>query len=234
MKKKSFLFTSESVSEGHPDKVADQISDAVLDTILKNDPKARVACETMVTTGYAVVAGEISTDCYIEIPKIVRSTIKNIGYTHSKMGFDFETLDSASDINTSTKNHNGSVSKNNTNMINNYNIFFKEINEIKKSNYVAIKGNFIVYDEKKNIITKLEPENRYYPITNNFTTEASIHTNLSRDLYIVLGDGNLSEGWVVKIYYNPLVIWIWIGALAIFIGGIISISNNLKKIKILS
>ena len=91
MKKKSFLFTSESVSEGHPDKVADQISDAVLDTILKNDPKARVACETMVTTGYAVVAGEISTDCYIEIPQIVRNTIKNIGYTHSEMGFDFET-----------------------------------------------------------------------------------------------------------------------------------------------
>ena len=118
--------------------------------------------------------------------------------------------------------------------INKYNIIFKEINEVKGPNYVALKGNFTVYDEKKNIITKLEPENRYYPITNNFTTEASIHTNLSRDLYIVLGDGNPSEGWVVKIYYNPLVIWIWIGALIIFIGGIISISNNLKKIKILS
>ena len=117
--------------------------------------------------------------------------------------------------------------------INKYNIIFKEINETKGPNYVALKGNFTVYDEKKNIITKLEPENRYYPITNNFTTEASIHTNLSRDLYIVLGDGNPSEGWVVKIYYNPLVIWIWIGALIIFIGGIISISNNLKKIKIL-
>ena len=91
MKKKSFLFTSESVSEGHPDKIADQVSDAVLDAILKNDPKARVACETMITTGYAVVAGEISTKCYIEIPQIVRNTIKNIGYTHSEMGFDFET-----------------------------------------------------------------------------------------------------------------------------------------------
>ena len=91
MKKKSFLFTSESVSEGHPDKMADQISDAVLDAILKNDSKARVACETMITTGYAVVAGEISTNCYIEIPQIVRNTIKNIGYTHSEMGFDFET-----------------------------------------------------------------------------------------------------------------------------------------------
>ena len=91
MKKKSFLFTSESVSEGHPDKIADQVSDAVLDAILKNDPKARVACETMITTGYAVVAGEISTKCYIEIPQIVRNTIKNIGYSHSEMGFDFET-----------------------------------------------------------------------------------------------------------------------------------------------
>jgi S-adenosylmethionine synthetase len=91
MKNKSFLFTSESVSEGHPDKVADQISDAVLDSILKNDPKARVACETMVTTGYAVVAGEISTDCYVEIPQVVRNTIKNIGYTHSEMGFDYAT-----------------------------------------------------------------------------------------------------------------------------------------------
>jgi len=91
MKKNSFLFTSESVSEGHPDKMADQVSDAVLDAILKNDPKARVACETMITTGYAVVAGEISTKCYIEIPQIVRNTIKNIGYTHSEMGFDFET-----------------------------------------------------------------------------------------------------------------------------------------------
>ena len=90
MKKKSFIFTSESVSEGHPDKMADQISDAVLDAILKNDPKARVACETMITTGYAVVAGEISTNCYIEIPQIVRNTVKSIGYTHSEMGFDFE------------------------------------------------------------------------------------------------------------------------------------------------
>ena len=85
------LFTSESVSEGHPDKMADQISDAVLDSILKNDPKARVACETLITTGYAVVAGEISTNCYIEIPEIVRNTVEKIGYTHSDMGFDFET-----------------------------------------------------------------------------------------------------------------------------------------------
>ena len=85
--------------------------------------------------------------------------------------------------------------------------------------------------KKKNIITKLEPENRYYPITNNFTTEASIHTNLFRDLYIVLGDGNLDNGWTVRIYYNPLVIWIWIGAAIIFLGGIISLQNNIKKLK---
>ena len=89
----------------------------------------------------------------------------------------------------------------------------------------------MVYDEKKNIITKLKPENRFYPITNNFTTEASIHTNLFRDLYIVLGEGNLNDGWVVRIYYNPLVVWIWIGALTIFLGGIVSMTNDLKKIK---
>ena len=87
----NFLFTSESVSEGHPDKVADQVSDAILDEILSQDPKARVACETMVTTGFAVVAGEITTDCYIEVPRVVRNTIQEIGYSHSEMGFDFET-----------------------------------------------------------------------------------------------------------------------------------------------
>ena len=87
----NFLFTSESVSEGHPDKMADQISDSILDAILAKDRTARVACETMVTTGFVVIAGEISTDCYVEMSKIVRNTIKNIGYTQSDMGFDFET-----------------------------------------------------------------------------------------------------------------------------------------------
>ena len=115
-----------------------------------------------------------------------------------------------------------------------YNIVFKEINEIRGPNYVALKGNFLVYDEKKTIITKLKPENRFYPITNNFTTEASIHTNLLRDLYIVLGEGNINDGWVVRIYYNPLVIWIWIGALTIFLGGIVSLTSNLGKLKRLS
>ncbi len=82
------LFTSESVTEGHPDKMADQISDAILDAILAKDPLGRVACETLVTTGMAVVAGEITTSCYVDIPKIVRSTIKDIGYTRAKYGFD--------------------------------------------------------------------------------------------------------------------------------------------------
>ena len=86
-----FLFTSESVSEGHPDKVADQISDAVLDAILAQDPKARVACETMVTTGMAIIAGEITTTAYADLPTIVRQTIKEIGYIDSAMGFDYET-----------------------------------------------------------------------------------------------------------------------------------------------
>ncbi len=88
---KDYLFSSESVTEGHPDKVADQISDAILDSIMEQDHKCRVACETMVTTGMAVVAGEITTDCYVDIPAIVRSTIKGIGYNDSAMGFDWET-----------------------------------------------------------------------------------------------------------------------------------------------
>jgi S-adenosylmethionine synthetase len=87
----NYLFTSESVSEGHPDKVADQISDSILDALLKQDPRSRVACETMVTTGLVVISGEVTTRAYVEIPKIARQTIKEIGYTHSDMGFDYET-----------------------------------------------------------------------------------------------------------------------------------------------
>jgi S-adenosylmethionine synthetase len=86
-----FLFTSESVTEGHPDKVADQISDAVLDAIIKDDPRGRVACECLVTTGLVFIAGEITTECYVEMPKIARETIKEIGYNDSAMGFDWET-----------------------------------------------------------------------------------------------------------------------------------------------
>ena len=89
--KSRHLFTSESVTEGHPDKVCDQISDAILDEIYKEDPTGRVACETMVTTGLAMVAGEISTSCYVDIPKVVRNTIKDIGYTDAAFGFDYLT-----------------------------------------------------------------------------------------------------------------------------------------------
>lgn len=92
MSKNRRLFTSESVTEGHPDKIADQISDAILDELLKGDPKARVACETTVTTGMALIAGEISTSTYVDIPKVVRQTVKDIGYTRAKYGYDFQTM----------------------------------------------------------------------------------------------------------------------------------------------
>src|SRR6185437_11466837 len=85
------VFTSESVTEGHPDKIADQISDSILDAILAEDAKARVACETLVTTGMAVVAGEITTTTYVHIPDIVRGTITSIGYTDANFGFDAQT-----------------------------------------------------------------------------------------------------------------------------------------------
>ena len=85
------LFTSESVTEGHPDKICDQVSDAILDAILENDPNARVACETAVTTGMVMVMGEITTKCYVDIPKVVRKTIEDIGYVRAKYGFDADT-----------------------------------------------------------------------------------------------------------------------------------------------
>ncbi len=88
---RKYLFSSESVTEGHPDKVADQISDAVLDAIIEKDPDARVACETLVTTGLILIAGEITTSCYVDLKKIARKTVKDIGYTRAKYGFDGET-----------------------------------------------------------------------------------------------------------------------------------------------
>jgi S-adenosylmethionine synthetase len=91
MKNQRHLFTSESVTEGHPDKIADQISDSILDEIMAQDPAGRVACETLVTTGLAFIAGEISTICYVEIPRIARNVIKGIGYTNADYGFDYET-----------------------------------------------------------------------------------------------------------------------------------------------
>lgn len=91
MKKGKFFFTSESVTEGHPDKIADQISDAVLDSIMEQDPNGRVACETLVTTGLVFIAGEITTSGYVDLPKVVRDTVREVGYTRAKFGFDFET-----------------------------------------------------------------------------------------------------------------------------------------------
>ena len=87
----NYLFSSESITEGHPDKIADRISDSVLDAIMAQDTKCRVACETLVTTGMALIAGEITTDCYVHLPDIVREAIKDIGYSDSSMGFDWET-----------------------------------------------------------------------------------------------------------------------------------------------
>lgn len=98
-----YLFTSESVTEGHPDKVADQISDAVLDAILAKDPEARVACETFITTGLVLISGEITTDCYVDLKKIARKTIKEIGYTRAKYGFDGETCAVLTAINEQSK-----------------------------------------------------------------------------------------------------------------------------------
>ena len=97
-----YVFTSESVTEGHPDKIADQISDAILDAVLAGDPTGRVACETLVTTGLAFIAGEITTDVYVEFPKLVRDTIREIGYTRAKFGFDCETCAVISSIDPQT------------------------------------------------------------------------------------------------------------------------------------
>ena len=93
-----YLFTSESVTEGHPDKIADQISDAILDALIAEDPYSRVACETLVTTGLAFIAGEITSKVYADFPEIVRSTIRDVGYTRAKFGFDFETCGVISSI----------------------------------------------------------------------------------------------------------------------------------------
>src|SRR4030095_9245125 len=91
MARDEYLFTSESVTEGHPDKIADQISDGVLDAILAADPMGRVACESLLTTGLVVVAGEITTSSHVDVPRIARDTIRDVGYTRAKFGFDFET-----------------------------------------------------------------------------------------------------------------------------------------------
>ena len=97
------LFTSESVTEGHPDKICDQVSDAILDAILAQDPNGRVACECTVTTGVVNVMGEITTDCYVDIPKVVRQTVREIGYDRAKYGFDCETCAVITNIDEQTK-----------------------------------------------------------------------------------------------------------------------------------
>src|SRR6185436_18769186 len=91
MKKDRHLFTSESVSEGHPDKLCDQISDAILDALLAEDPQSRVACESLVTTGSVIVAGEITSNAYVDIPQIVRGVVREVGYTSAEYGFDYKT-----------------------------------------------------------------------------------------------------------------------------------------------
>ncbi len=112
--------------------------------------------------------------------------------------------------------------------IKNYEIIFEKIDMYAKANYIALSGNFKVLNNDKKLITELSPENRVYPITKKTTTEVSIHSNLIRDLYIVLGEGDKTNGWTVRLYYNPLVIWIWIGVFIIFIGGVVALKNNLK------
>ena len=115
--------------------------------------------------------------------------------------------------------------------INNYNIIFKDIKTIEGPNYVSLQANFLLSNHKNKTIASLKPENRYYHVTKSTTTEASIHTNLLRDVYIVIGEGNMDQGWIVRIYYNPLVVWIWIGVFVIFVGGCFAFNNNIKKLK---
>src|SRR5438552_17307199 len=98
MARDEHLFRSESVTEGHPAKIADQVSAAVLDAIIRQDPTGRVACETLLTTGLVVVAGEITTNCYVDIPRVARETIREIGYTRAKYGFDLETCRDIDDL----------------------------------------------------------------------------------------------------------------------------------------
>ena len=110
------------------------------------------------------------------------------------------------------------------------------VKEINAHGTTLILGPFavgLIYNDEKKIIAELKPENRFYPVTKNMTSEASIHTNILRDLYIVIGDGNLKDGWVVRLYYNPLVMFIWIGAFFIFLAGLVAIYNNFRKIKLI-
>ena len=111
MESKSYLFTSESVTEGHPDKLCDQISDAVLDALLTDDPMARVACETCVTTGLVIVMGEITTSAYADIPTLVRHTIRDAGYIDSAFGFDYQSCGIAVSVHEQSHDISGGVSR---------------------------------------------------------------------------------------------------------------------------
>tara|TARA_Y100000741_G_scaffold274212_1_gene214205 strand:- start:405 stop:1244 length:840 start_codon:yes stop_codon:yes gene_type:complete len=109
-------------------------------------------------------------------------------------------------------------------------IILKDIDKIIGPNFIAYEGNFQIFDKNRKYIGSLKPQNRLYVVTNNASTEVSIHTNFIRDLYIVLGESDEIEGWVVRIYYNPLVIWIWIGSFIICLGGVLSLRKSLIKI----
>ncbi len=135
------LFTSESVSEGHPDKIADQISDSILDAILEQDPKARVACETLVNTGMVILAGEITTSAWVDMNEVVRNRIKEIGYNHSDMGFDYESCAIL------TSKH---IIKNN---------LFKIKNPKKLFLLCALYEQVILFTEFRNILINKHPGN---------------------------------------------------------------------------
>ena len=110
-------------------------------------------------------------------------------------------------------------------------IIFKDINQIVGPNYLAFQGEFHLFNNKEKLIHILKPEKRLYVASNDTSSEVSIHSNIFRDIYIVLGDKNSQNSWVINLYFNPLVIWIWIGAFVIFLGGLIALFKSLTKLK---
>ena len=113
----------------------------------------------------------------------------------------------------------------------NQKIIFKDINQIVGPNYIGFQGEFYLFNNKDKLIHILKPEKRLYVASNNTSSEVSIHSNIFRDIYIVLGDKNSKNSWVINLYFNPLVIWIWIGAFVIFLGGLIALFKSLTKLK---
>ena len=116
-------------------------------------------------------------------------------------------------------------------IFNNQKIIFKDINQIVGPNYIGFQGEFYLFNNKDKLIHILKPEKRLYVASNNTSSEVSIHSNIFRDIYIVLGDKNSKNSWVINLYFNPLVIWIWIGAFVIFLGGLIALFKSLTKLK---